>query len=168
MKEMQRIRDKRPIDSIKGRRAHRAQKLLDVMVICPCTGNTWQSWLPGVTDSSVTTAAKAHLRNGRPLIIAVPTNDGPSGSAKNIGTLLDKKTCTSVPFRQDDPGEEAHLAGGGLHQKSPETIEAARKGEQIQPPPAGLSVKKRPPRTTAALDMAPMLSAGYGRISSTG
>ena len=132
MKEMQRICDKRPIDSIKAAEPIGPQKLLDVMVICPCTGNTLAKLATGVTDSSVTMAAKAHLRNGRPLIIAVSTNDGLSGSAKNIGTLLDKKNVYFVPFRQDDPAKKPTSLVADFT-KIPETIEAARKGEQIQP-----------------------------------
>ena len=132
MKEMQRICDKRPIDSIKAAEPIGPQKLLDVMVICPCTGNTLAKLATGVTDSSVTMAAKAHLRNGRPLIIAVSTNDGLSGSAKNIGTLLDKKNVYFVPFMQDDPAKKPTSLVADFT-KIPETIEAARKGEQIQP-----------------------------------
>ncbi|MBC5735638.1 dipicolinate synthase subunit B [Lawsonibacter faecis] len=132
MKEMQRICDKRPIDSIKAAEPIGPQKLLDVMVICPCTGNTLAKLATGITDSSVTMAAKAHLRNGRPLIIAVSTNDGLSGSAKNIGTLLDKKNVYFVPFRQDDPAKKPTSLVADFT-KIPETIEAARKGEQIQP-----------------------------------
>ena len=129
MKEMQRICDKRPI---KAAEPIGPQKLLDVMVICPCTGNTLAKLATGITDSSVTMAAKAHLRNGRPLIIAVSTNDGLSGSAKNIGTLLDKKNVYFVPFRQDDPAKKPTSLVADFT-KIPETIEAARKGEQIQP-----------------------------------
>ena len=132
MKEMQRICDKRPIDSIKAAEPIGPKKLLDVMVICPCTGNTLAKLATGDTDSSVTMAAKAHLRNGRPLIIAVSTNDGLSGSAKNIGTLLDKKNVYFVPFRQDDPAKKPTSLVADFT-KIPETIEAARKGEQIQP-----------------------------------
>ena len=132
MREMQRICDKRPIDSIKAAEPIGPQKLLDVMVICPCTGNTLAKLATGITDSSVTMAAKAHLRNGRPLIIAVSTNDGLSGSAKNIGTLLDKKNVYFVPFRQDDPAKKPTSLVADFT-KIPETIEAARKGEQIQP-----------------------------------
>ena len=103
MREMQRICDRRPIDSIRAAEPIGPQKLLDVLVICPCTGNTLAKLAAGVTDSSVTMAAKAHLRNGRPLVIAVATNDGLAASAKNIGALMDKKNIYFVPFRQDDP-----------------------------------------------------------------
>lgn len=108
------------------------KKLLDVMVISPCTGNTLAKLAHGVTDTCVVMAAKAHLRNGRPLVIAVSTNDGLTTSAANIGTLLARKNVYFVPFRQDD------------HQKKPaslvadfdlieDTIAAALEGRQLQP-----------------------------------
>ena len=132
MKEMQRICDKRPIDSIQAAEPIGPKKLLDVLVICPCTGNTLAKLAAGVTDSSVTMAAKAHLRNGRPLVIAVATNDGLAGSAKNIGTLMDKKNVYFVPFRQDDPmGKPTSLVADFT--RIPETVEAAVEGRQVQP-----------------------------------
>lgn len=132
MKEMQRICDKRPIDSILGAEPIGPRKLLDVLVICPCTGNTLSKLAAGVTDSSVTMAAKAHLRNGRPLVIAVATNDGLAGSAKNIGALMDKKNVYFVPFRQDDPtGKPTSLVAD--FSRIPETVEAAMEGRQVQP-----------------------------------
>lgn len=76
--------------------------LTDVMVIAPCTGNTLAKLANGITDTSVTMAAKAHLRNGRPLVIALATNDALAGSAKNIGMLLNFKNVYFVPFSQDD------------------------------------------------------------------
>ena len=132
MKEMQRICDKRPIDSILGAEPIGPKTLLDVLVICPCTGNTLAKLAAGVTDSSVTMAAKAHLRNGRPLVIAVATNDGLAGSAKNIGALMDKKNVYFVPFRQDDPtGKPTSLVADFT--RIPETVEAAMEGRQVQP-----------------------------------
>ena len=77
-------------------------------------------------------AAKAHLRNGRPLVIAVATNDGLAGSAKNIGALMDKKNVYFVPFRQDDPtGKPTSLVAD--FSRIPETVEAAMEGRQVQP-----------------------------------
>lgn len=132
MREMQRICDKRPIDSIKAAEPIGPKKLLDVLVICPCTGNTLAKLAAGVTDSSVTMAAKAHLRNGRPLVLAVATNDGLAGSAKNIGALMDKKHVYFVPFRQDDPtGKPTSLVADFI--RIPETVEAAMAGRQLQP-----------------------------------
>ncbi len=132
MREMQRICDKRPIDSIKAAEPIGPKKLLDVLVICPCTGNTLAKLAAGITDSSVTMAAKAHLRNGRPLVIAVATNDGLAGSAKNIGALMDKKHVYFVPFRQDDPtGKPTSLVADFT--RVPETVETAMAGRQLQP-----------------------------------
>ena len=77
--------------------------LLDILVIAPCTGNTIAKLASGITDTSVTMAAKAHLRNSRPILIAVSTNDGLSGNASNVGALLGRKNVYFVPFYQDDP-----------------------------------------------------------------
>lgn len=132
MREMERICDKRVIATIRDAEPIGPKKLLDVLVICPCTGNTLAKLAAGVTDSSVTMAAKAHLRNGRPLVIAVSTNDGLAASAKNIGTLLDKKNVYFVPFRQDDP-EKKPTSLVADFTRIPDAIEAAIRGEQLQP-----------------------------------
>ena len=132
MREMERICDKRVIATIRDAEPIGPKKLLDVLVICPCTGNTLAKLAAGVTDSSVTMAAKAHLRNGRPLVIAVSTNDGLAASAKNIGTLLDKKNVYFVPFRQDDPEKKPTSLVAGFT-RIPDVIEAAMRGEQLQP-----------------------------------
>ena len=91
MREMERICDKRVIDTMVKAEPIGPKKLLDVLVICPCTGNTLAKLAGGITDSTVTLAAKAHLRNGRPLVLCPATNDALAASAKNIGALLDKK-----------------------------------------------------------------------------
>ncbi len=108
------------------------KKLLDVLIILPCTGNTLAKLANGVTDSSVTMAAKAHLRNGRPVVVAVSTNDALSGNAKNIGELMARKNFYFVPFRQDDPAEKpaSLLADFGLVER---TVEEALQGRQLQP-----------------------------------
>ena len=74
-----------------------------MLVIAPCTGNTAAKLANGITDSSVTMAAKSHLRNGRPLLLAIGTNDGLSGGARNIAELLVRKNIYFLPFYQDDP-----------------------------------------------------------------
>lgn len=131
-REMERICDKRVIDSLQTAEPIGPKKLLDALVICPCTGNTLGKLANGVTDSTVTLAAKAHLRNGRPLILAVSTNDALAGAAKNIGTLLDKKHVYFVPFRQDDPaGKPTSLVAD--FSLVADTIAAALEGRQIQP-----------------------------------
>jgi dipicolinate synthase subunit B len=102
------------------------------MVIAPCTGNTLAKLALGITDSSVTMAAKAHLRNGGPLIIALATNDALSGSAKNVGTLLNNKNIYFVPFSQDDAEGKPRSCIANMN-KIEQTVEAALKGIQLQP-----------------------------------
>ena len=87
MREMERICDHRVIATVKGAEPIGPQKLLDLLIICPCTGNTLGKLAAGVTDTSVTMAAKAHLRNERPVLIAPSTNDGLAASAASIGDL---------------------------------------------------------------------------------
>ena len=108
------------------------QGLLDVLVIAPCTGNTLAKLAHGVTDSAVTMAAKAHLRNSRPLVIAFSTNDGLSGSAENIARLLNRKHVFFVPFRQDDPAKKPNSLQADFTLIA-QTVEAALRGEQLQP-----------------------------------
>ena len=106
--------------------------LLDVLVIAPCTGNTLAKLANGIADTSVTMAAKAHLRNGRPVVLAVSTNDGLAGAARNIGELLCRKHYYFVPFRQDDPaGKPTSLVADMT--KVTETVTAALEGRQLQP-----------------------------------
>lgn len=78
------------------------KKMLDLLIIAPCTGNSLAKLASGIADSAVTMSAKAHLRNQRPLLIAVSTNDGLANAAKNIGALLNYKYIYFVPFGQDD------------------------------------------------------------------
>lgn len=108
------------------------KKLLDALVICPCTGNTLAKLAHGVTDGAVTMAAKAHMRNGRPLIIAISTNDGLSASAPNLGALLGRKQVYFVPFGQDDfRGKPTSLISDFA--RVADTVQSALRGEQIQP-----------------------------------
>lgn len=79
------------------------KKMTDIMIIAPCTGNTIAKLANAITDTPVAMAAKSHLRNNSPLVIAVSTNDALSGSASNIGTLLNRNNYFFVPFRQDNP-----------------------------------------------------------------
>ena len=132
MREMERICDKRVIDSIPKAEPIGPKHLLDVLVICPCTGNTLAKLANGITDTTVTMAAKAHLRNGAPVVICMATNDGLAASAKNIGTLLDKKHVYFVPFGQDDPAEKPTSLVADFSQVC-DTIDAALRGEQLQP-----------------------------------
>ena len=137
--EMERICGKPVIDSIARAEPIGPKGLLDVLVICPCTGNTLAKLANGVTDTAVTMAAKAHLRNGRPVVLCPATNDGLATSARNIGALLDKKNVYFVPFRQDDPAKKPTSLVADFS-KVEDTIDAALAGRQLQPvllgPPA--------------------------------
>lgn len=108
------------------------KQLLDALIIAPCTGNTLAKLACGIADTPVTLAAKSHLRNGRPLIIAVSTNDALSAAAKNIGALQNYKHIYFVPYRQDAPDEKPNsvVADFTLIGK---TLEAALRNRQIQP-----------------------------------
>ena len=130
--EMERICGKPVIDSIARAEPIGPKGLLDVLVICPCTGNTLAKLANGVTDTAVTMAAKAHLRNGRPVVLCPATNDGLAASARNIGALLDKKNVYFVPFRQDDPAKKPTSLVADFS-KVEDTIEAALAGRQLQP-----------------------------------
>ena len=108
------------------------KNMADVLLIAPCTGNTLAKLAGGITDTAATMAAKSHLRGGKPLLLAVSTNDGLSGSAQNIGTLLQRKNVYFVPFYQDDPvAKPTSLASDYSQLES--AIEAAALHKQLQP-----------------------------------
>jgi len=132
MREMERICDKRVISTLTGAEPIGPQKLLDVLVIAPCTGNTLTKLALGMTDGPVTMAAKAQLRNGRPVVVAVSTNDGLSASARNIAELLCRKNYFFVPFRQDDPDNKPTSLMADM-KLIPAAVEAALGGRQLQP-----------------------------------
>ncbi len=121
-----------PICSISDAEPIGPKKLLDALVIAPCTGNTLAKLAHSIADTSVTMAAKSHLRNGRPVIIAVSTNDALAGAAENIGKLLARKHYYFVPFGQDDAGNKPTSMVADF-KKIPPTLEAALEGKQIQP-----------------------------------
>ena len=104
----------------------------DAMIICPCTGNTLAKLANGITDSAVTMAAKAHLRNNRPLVIALATNDALSANLVNIGKLLPRKNIFFVPLVQDDPVKKPSSLIARFD-KVAETLENALDGKQIMP-----------------------------------
>ena len=100
--EIEQICKENIIYTISGAEPIGPKQLLDVLVIAPCTGNTIGKLANGISDTSVTLATKAHLRNQRPVIIAVSTNDALGTSARNIGTLMNSKNIYFVPMEQDD------------------------------------------------------------------
>lgn len=108
------------------------KKLLDLLIVAPCTGNTLGKLAAGIADTPVTLACKAHLRNARPLVLAVSTNDGLGANARSIGTLLDRKRLYFVPFGQDDPEKKPASLVADMS-RIPETVAAALEGCQLQP-----------------------------------
>ena len=108
------------------------KKLLDLLVIAPCTGNTLAKLANGISDSAVSLAAKAHLRNERPVLVAVSSNDALSGNARNLGTLMNTKNYFFVPFGQDDAVKKPTSLVAKT-EMIPEAVKAALEGRQIQP-----------------------------------
>ena len=121
-----------PIATVAAAEPIGPQKLLDVLVVAPCTGNTLGKLAAGITDTAVTMAVKAHLRNQRPVVLALATNDGLSASAAAVGTLLNRKGCYFVPFGQDDPEKKPRSLMADFSRVE-ETVAAALEGRQIQP-----------------------------------
>lgn len=108
------------------------KKMFDVLAVFPCTGNTLAKIASGIADTAVTLAVKAHLRNERPVVIAVATNDGLAGNFKNIGLMMNRKNIYFVPFGQDDSaGKPMSLVAD--FEKLGDTVEKALQGRQIQP-----------------------------------
>lgn len=108
------------------------RKLFDALVIAPCTGNTIAKLANGIADTPVTLAAKSHLRNGKPVIMAVSSNDALGANAKNLGLLMQSKHYYFVPFTQDDPAEKSNSLVAKF-ELIPETLAEALKNRQIQP-----------------------------------
>ncbi len=123
---------RKPITSIREAEPIGPKKLLDLIIVAPCTGNTLGKLAQGITDSTVTMAVKAQLRNQRPVLLAVSTNDGLGASGRNIMDLIQRKHIYMVPFGQDDPvGKPTSLkADMG---KVTEAAKAALEGVQLQP-----------------------------------
>lgn len=108
------------------------KKMLDVLVIAPCTGNTLSRLAHSLADTPVTMAAKSHLRNGGPVVIGLATNDALAGAAENIGKLLARKHYYFIPFGQDDPVNKPTSLIADF-QLIPQAIDAALHGKQLQP-----------------------------------
>lgn len=120
------------IKSVKEAEPIGPKSYLDLLIIAPCTGNTLAKLANGITDSSVTMAAKAHLRNQKPVLIAVSTNDGLANAAKNIGMLLNGKSIFLVPFGQDDCIKKPNSLVADMT-KIVEAAEYALDYKQLQP-----------------------------------
>ncbi len=121
-----------PISTIAQAEPIGPKKLLDALVIAPCTGNTLAKLAHSIADGPVTMAAKSHLRNGRPILAAISTNDGLAGAAENIGRLLSRKHYYFVPFGQDDALQKPASLVADFRQ-IPAALRLALEGRQIQP-----------------------------------
>ena len=132
VKNLNELTDKKIINSIDSAEPIGPKNYLDALVIAPCTGNTLSKIASGISDTPVTLAAKAILRNKKPLIIAVSTNDGLASNAINLAKLLDKKDVYFVPFAQDDPITKSTSLIANFD-KIGDTIKEALEGKQIQP-----------------------------------
>ncbi len=127
-----RLCGKEPIRTVRDAEPLGPVSPLEALIICPCTGNTLAKLAGGITDTSVTMAAKAHLRCDRPLIIAIASNDALSQNLKNIAAMLTRKNVYFVPFGQDDPKNKPYSLISDLS-KLPDTLRCALDGTQLQP-----------------------------------
>lgn len=132
MQKLTEIAGRPPIKTIVAAEPIGPKKLLDVLVIAPCTGNTMAKLANGITDTPVLMAAKACIRNQRPVVLAIATNDGLGMNAKNLGVLLNARHVYFVPFGQDDPVGKVNSLVAHM-ELLPETVAAALEGRQIQP-----------------------------------
>lgn len=133
IKQIEDITGKKIIHTLCGAEPIGPKMLLDALVIAPCTGNTLGKMANGITDTSVTLSAKAHLRNSRPVIIAASTNDALGAAAKNIGLLMNSKNIYFVPMRQDDPLNKPNSIVADFT-KIPETLDfVLTNGKQNEP-----------------------------------
>lgn len=132
VKKLESLSGKPVIKTIKDAEPIGPKEMCDVLLIAPCTGNTLAKLNAGITDTSVTMAAKSHLRVLRPVVLAVSTNDALGANAKNIGSMMNRKNIYFVPFSQDDCVKKPNslVSDFGL---IPETIEQALNARQIQP-----------------------------------
>ncbi len=106
--------------------------LLDVLVVAPCTSNTLAKIANGINDTAITMAVKSHIRNDRPVVLAVSTNDALAAAARNIGQLMNQRNIYFVPLRQDDSCGKPRSMVADLHRLIP-TVKAALEGKQLQP-----------------------------------
>lgn len=132
LEEAERITGNKPILEIETAEPIGPKSLLDILVIMPCTGNTIAKLANGITDTPVLMAAKAHLRNDKPLVISVSTNDALGMNMKNIGLLINSKNIFFIPFGQDSPLKKPNSMIADTSLLIP-TIEMALEKKQIQP-----------------------------------
>ena len=132
IRTMELLCGKSPLHTITSVEPIGPKKLLDALIVAPCTGNTLAKLAHSIADSPVTMAVKSHLRNARPVIIAISTNDALGGAAENIGRLLSRKHYYFVPYQQDDAQQKPNSIVADFAQ-IPATLEYACNGRQLQP-----------------------------------
>lgn len=132
IKKAETICGKRVISDIAGAEPIGPKKLADIVVVAPCTGNTLAKLAANIIDTPAVMAVKSHLRNSGSVVLCIATNDALSGSAQNIGTLMNRRNYYFVPFSQDDFKNKPSSAVADFT-KIPETILMASQGIQIQP-----------------------------------
>lgn len=130
--EIEGITGNKVIHTISGAEPIGPQKLCDLLVVAPCTGNTLAKLANGVTDTSVAMAVKSHLRIKRPVLLCIATNDGLGASAQNIGKLMNTKNIYFVPFTQDDPEKKPNSLVADFN-ALPKSIRHALDNGQVQP-----------------------------------
>ncbi len=108
------------------------KKMADIMIVAPCTGNTLAKLAMSITDTPATMAVKSHIRNSRPVVLAVSTNDALAGSCKNLGSLMNVKNYYFVPLTQDDYASKPTSLVSD-YELIPLTMESALRGNQLQP-----------------------------------
>ena len=123
---------KTPVKTIPDAEPFGTKNAVDIMLVAPCTGNTLAKLTNGITDTPVTLAVKAHLRNNRPVVIALSSNDSLAANARNLGRLLNTKNYYFVPFGQDTPDAKPNSLVADLN-FVPKTLEYALRGKQFQP-----------------------------------
>ena len=126
------ICERKVIKTIEGAEPLGPAEKLDLLIICPCTGNTLAKLAAGITDTPVTMAAKAHLRCDRPLLIALATNDGLSANLSNINAMLKRKSVYFLPMKQDDPIKKPHSLVSEFERLG-EAVAATMRREQLRP-----------------------------------
>jgi dipicolinate synthase subunit B len=126
------LSDRKLINTIEDAEPLGPSEKLDLLIICPCTGNTLAKLAAGITDTPVTMAAKAHLRCDRPLLIALATNDGLSANLSNINAMMKRKGVYFLPMKQDDPIKKPHSLVADFESMG-EAVTASLRNEQLRP-----------------------------------
>ena len=131
-KRIESICGRRIISSVKDAEPIGPKRMTDIMIVAPCTGNTLAKLANAVTDTPVTMAVKSHLRQSRPVVLCIATNDALGASAQNIGRLLNRRHYYFVPFRQDDPVNKPDSLVADFD-RLPLSLSLALEGKQLQP-----------------------------------